>query len=89
MFTRVLRDHGVHISMVGNGRWVDNAFIERLWRGGKYADFYLPACEAPAEPPAGLTPHFAFYNTRRRHSAMDRRTPDAAYVHPVAGELVA
>jgi putative transposase len=78
-FTDVLNDHGVAISMDGRGRWLDNVFVERLWRSVKYEDIYLHAYETPAELRAGLSRYFAFYNARRRHSALDRRTPDAVY----------
>ena len=88
-FTDVLRDHGVAISMDGKGRWVDNVFVERLWRSVKYEDVYLHAYETPAELRAGLTRYFTFYNTRRRHSALDRRTPDAVYYDQANRQLVA
>ena len=78
-FTSVLRAHDVAISMDGRGRWLDNVFVERLWRSVKYEDVYLRAYETPKELRAGLTRYFAFYNARRRHSALDRRTPDAVY----------
>ena len=83
-FTDVLKAHGVAISMDGKGRWIDNVFIERLWRSVKYEDIYLRACETPAALRAGLTRYFDFYNTRRRHTALDRRTPDAVYFEQVA-----
>jgi putative transposase len=35
-FTDVLRTVDVRISMEGRGRWMDNVFIERLWRSLKY-----------------------------------------------------
>ncbi len=70
----MLKAHDIKISMDGKGRWVDNVFVERLWRSVKYEDVYLRAYETPAELRAGLTRYFAFYNTRRRHSALDRRT---------------
>ena len=66
-FTDVLKAHGVAISMDGKGRWIDNVFIERLWRSVKYEDIYLRAYETPAALRAGLTRYFYFYNTRRRH----------------------
>ena len=88
-FTRVLKDHGIKISMDGKGRWVDNVFVERLWRSVKYEDVYLRAYETPAELRAGLTRYFQFYNARRRHSALDRRTPDAVYFDQVTPELAA
>ena len=88
-FTRVLKDHGIKISMDGKGRWVDNVFVERLWRSVKYEDLYLHAYETPTELRAGLARYFAFYNTKRRHSALDRRTPDAVYLEQLTPELAA
>jgi putative transposase len=88
-FTGVLKDHGIAISMDGKGRWVDNVFVERLWRSVKYEDVYLRAYETPTELRAGLTRNFKFYNIRRRHSALDRRTPDAVYFDPASSELAA
>ena len=88
-FTGVLKNHEVDISMDGKGRWVDNVFVERLWRSVKYEDVYLRAYETPSELRAGLGRYFDFYNTRRRHSALDRRTPDAVYFDPAAPELAA
>jgi len=78
-FTDVLKTHQVAISMDGKGRWMDNVFIERLWRSVKYEDVYLRAYETPAELQAGFSRYFEYYNTKRRHSALDRRTPDAVY----------
>ena len=83
-FTKVLKDNGVAISMDGKGRWVDNVFVERLWRSVKYEDVYLRAYETPRELRDGLRRYFKFYNFRRRHSALDRRTPDAVYFDQVA-----
>ncbi len=88
-FTAVLKDHGINISMDGKGRWVDNVFVERLWRSVKYEDVYLRAYETPTELRAGLGRYFEFYNTRRRHSALDRRTPDAVYFEQATPELAA
>ena len=48
-FTDVLNDHAIAISMDGKGRWVDNVFVERLWRSVKYEDVYLRAYETPTE----------------------------------------
>src|SRR6266567_2121332 len=36
VFTTTLKDAGIRISMDGRGRWMDNVFIERLWRSLKY-----------------------------------------------------
>ena len=78
-FTDVLKSHGVEISMDGKGRWVDNVFVERLWRSVKYEDIYLRAYEAPAALRVGLERYFRFYNGHRRHTALNRRTPDDVY----------
>ncbi len=87
-FTGVLKKHDIAISMDGKGRWVDNVVVERLWRSVKYEDVYLRAYENPTQLRAGLGRYFAFYNTQRRHSALDRRTPDAVYFNQ-AGQLLA
>ncbi len=66
-----------------------NVFVERLWRSVKYEDVYLRAYETPTELRAGLARYFDFYNTKRRHSALDRRTPDAVYFDQAAPKLAA
>jgi len=88
-FTGVLKSHDIDISMDGKGRWVDNVLVERLWRSVKYEDVYLRAYETSTELRAGLARYFTFYNTRRRHSALDRRTPDAVYFDQANQELIA
>ena len=78
-FTGVLRDAGVRISMDGRGRWMDNVFIERLWRSLKYECIYLHAFETGSQLRAGLAYWIGYYNTRRPHSTLAGRTPDEAY----------
>ncbi len=78
-FTAMLNTQGVKISMDGKGRWVDNVFVDRLWRSVKYEDIYLRAYESPAALRSGLTRYFQFYNAIRRHQALNRQTPDAVY----------
>ena len=78
-FTDVLKDAGVAISMDGKGRWVDNVFIERLWRSVKYEEVYLHAYETAAEARAALRRYFRFYNAERRHQSLNRQTPDQVY----------
>jgi putative transposase len=75
----VLDAAGVHISMDGKGRWIDNVFIERLWRSLKYEDIYLRAYENGRDLQAGLTRYFDFYNRRRIHQSHDYQTPDEIY----------
>ncbi len=78
-FTGVLIDAGVDISMDGKGRWVDNVFVERLWRSVKYEDVYLKAYETVAEARDGIGTYFEFYNHERRHQSLNRLTPEQAY----------
>jgi putative transposase len=78
-FTSVLREAGVRISMDGRGRWMDNVFIERLWRSLKYECVYLHAFETGSELSAGLAKWIGYYNAARPHSALAGRTPDEPY----------
>lgn len=78
-FTSVLKARGIRISMDGKGRWRDNVFVERLWKSVKYEEVYLHAYDTVSAARSGLTRYFQFYNTRRPHSALDRRTPDEVY----------
>lgn len=78
-FTTVLKDAGIRISMDGRGRWMDNVFIERLWRSLKYECVYLRAFETGSELRAGLTRWIGYYNAHRPHSGLAGRTPDEAY----------
>jgi putative transposase len=79
-FTGLLKSHEIAISMDGKGAWRDNVFVERLWRTIKYEEVYLRAYASVSEARASLGRYIeGFYNTRRPHSSLDRRTPDEAY----------
>jgi len=78
-FIGILESHDIDISMDGKGRWMDNVFIERLWWSVKYQDVYLKAYSSIAEARQGFKGYFEFYNSRRRHQSLDRRTPDDVY----------
>jgi putative transposase len=78
-FTGVLRDAEVRISMDGRGRWMDNVFIERLWRSLKYECVYLNAFETGSELRVGLDRWVTYYNEGRPHSRLGGRTPDEIY----------
>ena len=80
-FTGVLKRKEIQISMDGRGRWMDNVFIERLWRSVKYEEVYLKAYEDARQARSGLGKYFAFYNSQRRHQGLDRQTPDQVYFH--------
>lgn len=83
-FTGVLKRHSIRISMDGKGRWVDNVFVERLWRSVKYEEVYLKAYDSIVDARQSLARYFAFYNSRRRHQSLDRRTPDSVYYQQAA-----
>lgn len=78
-FTGLLTQHGIAISMDGVGRAFDNIMVERLWRTVKYEDVYLRDYQNPTEARFGLGRYFTFYNERRRHRTLGRRTPAAVY----------
>jgi putative transposase len=78
-FTGVLAAAGIQVSMDGRGRWMDNGFIERLWRSLKYECIYLHAFETGGELRAGLTYWIGHYNTARPPSKLAGRTPDDVY----------
>lgn len=73
-FTGMLLDHGIKISMDGKGRFMDNIFVERLWRSLKYEEVYLKAYETGTEAKAGIAAYMNFYNHERLHQALGYRT---------------
>ena len=75
----MLAGRGIRISMDGKGAWRDNVFGERLWRTIKYDEVYLRAYESVSQARAWLARFIEFYNTRRPHSSLDRKTPDEFY----------
>ena len=75
----VLLEAGVKISMDGKGRWMDNVFVERLWRSVKYECLFLHDWAPGSQVRAGLKDWFALYNARRPHQALGYRTPDEVY----------
>lgn len=78
-YTNLLEQAGVHISMDGRGRYLDNIFTERLWRTVKYENVFPNSYQNLAEAEAGLERYFKFYNHKRRHQSLDRLTPAQVY----------
>jgi putative transposase len=78
-FTGTLKRHGVKISMDGKGRFMDNIFVERLWRSLKYEEVYLNAYATVAEAKAGIGAWLDFYNTERQHQSLGYRAPRQIY----------
>jgi putative transposase len=81
-FTGVLASSGIRISMDGKGRYLDNIFIERLWRSLKYEDIYIKAYASVAEARRGIGDWLGFYNDERPHQALGYRTPREAFGAP-------
>jgi putative transposase len=78
-FTDILKDHKIKISMDGKGRWMDNVFIERLWRSLKYECVYLNAFDDGRQARRDIGVWMAHYNASRPHSTFDGQTPDEVY----------
>jgi putative transposase len=74
-WTGMLHEAGVKISMDGKRRWIDNVFVERLWRSLKYEDIYLREYLDLAHLEEGVGCWLNFYNHDRRHQALDYQTP--------------
>lgn len=83
-FTSILSDAQILISMDGRGRYLDNIFIERLWRTVKYEDIYIWRYDDVPALELGLVRYFNFYNFERPHSALDDCTPAQLYHGTVA-----
>jgi putative transposase len=81
-FTSVLIANKIAISMDGKGAWRDNVFVERIWKSVKYEEVYLHAYDSVGVARASIGRYLDFYNERRPHSSLDRRTPDEAYFDP-------
>jgi putative transposase len=79
VFTALLTQNAIAISMDGRGAWRDNVFLERLWRTVKYEEVYLRAYGSVGEACASLGRYLDFYNRKRPHSSLGARTPDRAY----------
>ena len=74
-FIAQLEANGVRVSMDGKGRFLDNIFIERLWRSLKYEEVFTKAYESVAEARRGIGSWIRFYNDERKHQALEYKTP--------------
>ena len=88
-FTNTLKDADIRISMDGRCRWMDNVFIERLWRSLKYECVFLNAFETGSEARSGIGCWIAYYNADRPHSAFGGRTPHEVYATQANEEKLA
>ena len=86
-FTGTLEKAGIQISMDGRGRWMDNVFIERLWRSLKHEGIYLKHYADGREAREGISSWIAFYNNQRPHQALGYKTPMAVWREGTTGPL--
>lgn len=78
-FTSFLESAGIRISMDGKGRWMDNVFIERLWRSVKYELTYLKEYETCSQIYLDIKDYFDYYNNTRPHQKFDLQPPNLVY----------
>ena len=79
LYTSRLEEAGARVSMDGRGRWLDNVFVERLWRTVKYEEIYLWRHETVPALQSGLERYFGYYNGARPHQSLENRTPAEVY----------
>ncbi len=85
-FTGALLERGIQVSMDGKGRYLDNIFVERLWRSIKYEEVYLKAYKDGTEAKQGIGAYLDFYNRERPHQALGYRTPQEVYQEEHSGK---
>jgi len=78
-FTGGLKENDIRISMDGKGRWMDNVFIERLWRSVKYEEVYIREYDSVTELVQSLKQYFNLYNFERPHQSLEGKTPAELY----------
>lgn len=88
-FTEALAEAGIRISMDGRGRWLDNVFIERLWRSLKYECIDINAFETGSEARAGIGRWITYYNGSRPHTALGGQTPAEVHMASAGIEMAA
>ena len=81
--TKLLKDHGIRISMNGKGRSIDNIAIERFFRTLKYDEIYINDYQSVSELRNGIARYMHFYNFNRFHSALGYRKPMNVYLEGV------
>ena len=79
-FTDRLEKEDIRISMDGRGRFIDNIFVERLWRSVKYEEVYLHDYESVSAARDGIAGYFLLYNMERLHESLGYKTPYETYV---------
>ncbi|WP_144022074.1 integrase core domain-containing protein, partial [Caballeronia sordidicola] len=79
VFTDVVLNRGIKLSMDGKGAWRDNVVVERVWRSVKYEEVYLKAYDSVSHARRSIGDYMNLYNQKRPHSSLADQTPDEAY----------
>lgn len=88
-FVTAVKDRGCKLSMDGRGAWRDNVFVERLWKSVKYERAYLHAYDTVSDARKSIMEYMNWYNQKRPHSRLGKKTPDEAYVERMSPVRVA
>jgi putative transposase len=87
-FSGRLEAGAVRISMDGRGRFLDNIFVERLWRSLKYEEVYLKDYRSVLEAKENIDRYFSFYNTERFHESLGYKTPAVVFAGAGGGRRI-
>ncbi len=79
VWCETLMKNGIKISMDGKGRWMDNVYVERLWRTIKWEAVYLHSFETIAQAKTVLAQYIIFYNQERPHQSLNYKKPENVY----------
>lgn len=88
-FIEALKARGIRISMDGKGRYLDNIFVERLWRSLKYEEVFLHAYDGVLAAKGGIGRYFVFFNQERGHQSLGYRTPMEVYASSMRSQKAA
>jgi len=79
LWVEFLQKKVVQISMDGKGRALDNIWIERFWKNGKYDYVYINPCDDGFEVDEGLQNHIEYYNQKTHHTT--KQSTDDKYLN--------
>jgi putative transposase len=79
LWIEALKSSEIRISMDGKGRWVDNVYVERLWRTIKYENVFLMDFQTVKEAKEEVEKFIVFYNYKRLHQNLGYKTPNDVY----------
>lgn len=78
-FLDILLRVEIRPSMDGRGRFIDNIFVERLWRTIKQENIYLNDYQCGKEAFLGIKKYLLYYNEARPHMSLNYACPLQVY----------